>query len=48
MMLGGGADARIDKHFGFRVFQADWVYLPVQAGGHAKNVRLSTGLVFRF
>jgi hypothetical protein len=48
MMLGGGVDARIDKHFGFRVLQADWVYLPVQAGGHAENVRLSTGLLFRF
>jgi hypothetical protein len=48
MMLGGGADTRIDRHVGFRIFQADWVYLPTQAGGHAKNVRLSTGLVFRF
>jgi hypothetical protein len=48
MMLGGGADAMIDRHVGFRIFQADWVYLPTQAGGHTKNVRLSTGLVFPF
>ncbi len=48
MMLGGGADASLSKLVGFRVFQADWVYLPAQDGGHANNVRLSTGLVFRF
>jgi hypothetical protein len=48
MMLGGGLDARTDKHAGFRIFQADWVYLPAQQGGHAKNVRLSTGFIFLF
>jgi hypothetical protein len=47
MILGGGIDAG-NRRVGFRLFQADWVYLPVQEGGHANNVRLSTGLVFRF
>ena len=52
MMLGGGLDARTGKHAGYRILQADWVYLPVQGsggqGGHAKNVRLSTGFIFIF
>ncbi len=48
MMLGGGVDLRVDKHIAYRIFQSDWIYLPAQAGGHTKNVRLSTGLVFRF
>ena len=48
MMLGGGADASFNKLVALRVFQADWVYLPAQDGGHASNVRFSTGLVFRF
>ena len=47
MMLGGGVDVG-SKRVGLRLFQADWVDLPVQAGGHVNNVRLSTGLVFRF
>jgi hypothetical protein len=54
MMLGGGVDARVNKHFDARVFQAD--YNPVflsrlnQLGfgkTRADNIRFSFGLVWK-
>jgi hypothetical protein len=48
MMMGGGADAKVSRHLAVRLFQADWVYYRFQGVGESKNVRLSTGLVFRF
>jgi hypothetical protein len=52
MMFGGGVDAKVAPHFAFRVIQADWVYMHFSdLGSQAslnKNVRISTGIVFRF
>lgn len=48
MMMGGGADAKISPRLAVRLFQADWVYYHFEGVGESKNVRVSTGLVFRF
>ena len=55
MMMGGGVDAKIAPRIAVRLFQADWVYyhfgdLQAAAGtsNFSKNVRVSTGIVFRF
>ena len=48
MALGGGLDANLNHHLSLRLVQADWLLL--RSGGETakKNVRVSTGLVFRF
>jgi len=48
MALGGGLDVNAGKHLALRLVQADW--LMFRSGGETdkKNVRVSTGLVFRF
>jgi Outer membrane protein beta-barrel domain len=48
MEMGGGVDAKLSPHLAFRAVQADWVYYRFQGVGESKNVRLSTGIVFRF
>lgn len=48
MMMGGGVDAKIAPRIAVRVVQADWVYYRFSGVGESKNVRISTGLVFRF
>jgi len=48
MMMGGGADAKVSEHLAVRVIQADWVYYRFEGIGESKNVRISTGIVFRF
>jgi hypothetical protein len=48
MMMGGGADAKVSPHFAVHLFQADWIYYRFQGIGEKQNVRLSTGVVFRF
>jgi hypothetical protein len=48
MMVGGGADAKISPRLAVRLVQADWVYYRFEGVGENKNVRVSTGLVFRF
>jgi hypothetical protein len=56
MMVGGGADAKLGPHVAVRLFQADWVYFHfgddfktlVGTSNLKKNVRVSTGIVFRF
>lgn len=48
MMAGGGADAKIAPRIAVRLFQADWVYYRFQGISESKNVRISTGIVFRF
>jgi hypothetical protein len=48
MEIGGGADAKVSPHFAVRLIQADWVYYHFNGVGESKNVRISTGLVFRF
>ena len=50
MGFGGGVDVPLGKHFSYRLFQMD--YIPVKhafnLGGWDHNVRVETGLVFRF
>jgi hypothetical protein len=56
IMAGGGVDAKVSPRVAVRLFQADWVYY--HFGGNFstlagesnfnKNVRISTGIVFRF
>lgn len=48
MAMGGGVDAKVAPHFAVRLFQADWVYYHFQGESFSKNVRVSTGIVFRF
>lgn len=48
VMVGGGVDARAGKHISLRLAQIDWVDLPSQLGQQRSNVRISTGVVFRF
>jgi hypothetical protein len=48
MALGGGLDVNASNRFALRLVQADWMLF--RAGGFTdkKNVRVSTGVVFRF
>ena len=48
MFFGGGADARINDRFAYRLFQVDWEAVHAQGAWSKKNVRVSTGIVFRF
>ena len=47
MMYGGGADVKMSKMFALRG-QVDWQYFRFSGVTFSKNVRLSTGIVFRF
>jgi hypothetical protein len=48
MMMGGGVDAKIAPRIAVRLVQVDWAYYRFSGVGESKNVRISTGLVFRF
>ncbi len=52
MLMGGGVDAKVAPRIAVRVIQADWVYYHFGDFGSeaslSKNMRISTGLVFRF
>jgi hypothetical protein len=58
MMFGGGVDAKIAPRIAVRLIQADWVYyhfgsrtiagLEIPSFTQSNNVRISTGIVFRF
>jgi opacity protein-like surface antigen len=48
MALGGGLDANVGRHVAVRLVQADWLLLRSGGVTDKKNVRVSTGLVFRF
>ncbi len=48
MLYGGGADVKLNRSFALRVVQADWVYYHVSGNSSKKNLRISTGIVFRF
>ena len=50
MVAGGGLDISLNSHIGFRAFEGDY-YLtrfPNGVNGRQNNLRISTGLVFRF
>jgi hypothetical protein len=48
MMVGGGVDAKMTKRADLRMVQVDWVRLPSEFGAQNGDVRVSTGVVFRF
>lgn len=57
-MFGGGVDVKATKLVAVRLIQADWLYyhfgsntidgLTVPSFSQSNNVRISTGIVFRF
>jgi hypothetical protein len=49
LQLGGGVDLGLSRHFGLRVFQADWVRTEFPNGttNVQNNLRLGAGVVFR-
>src|SRR5208282_6054832 len=38
MLIGGGVDAKVTKHFNFRLVQVDWARLPSEFGATNGNV----------
>lgn len=48
VLVGGGADWNLGEHMAFRVAQADWMLVHSDGGTSSKNVRISTGIVFKF
>jgi opacity protein-like surface antigen len=58
MLFGGGVDVKATKIVAVRLIQADWLYyhfgsntiagVTVPSFSQSNNVRISTGIVFRF
>lgn len=50
MAVGGGMNVNLSRHFGLRVFQADYylTQLPNDVNSRQNNLRISAGVVFRF
>jgi len=50
MELGGGVDASISTHFAVRVAQVEYLFTDFPDGftNHEHNLRITTGIVFRF
>jgi len=58
VIAGGGVDAKVNPHLAVRVAQFDWLYyhfgsqtiagIEVPAVSGSNNMRISTGIVFRF
>jgi hypothetical protein len=52
MMVGGGLDARVQTHFSIRILEVDYLMTrferTVNTPGYQNDVRVSTGIVFRF
>jgi opacity protein-like surface antigen len=48
LLAGGGVDFNISRHMSFRAAQADWMLLHSSGTNSSKNVRISTGIVFRY
>ena len=48
MIFGGGVDVRASKSVAVRAIQFDWLRLPSEFGAQNDNLRISTGLAFRF
>jgi hypothetical protein len=50
MVLGGGLDVNVNRHFAVRAFQADWFFSEFPNGftNHQHNLRVTGGVVFRF
>jgi len=48
MMFGGGVDVKATQHVGVRAIQFDWLSLRANGTSDNNNMRISTGLVFRY
>ena|SRR5215469_13093018 len=48
MMLGGGFDVKATQHVALRAIQFDWLSLHSNGASDNKNVRIATGLLFRY
>lgn len=58
MIFGGGVDVKANRAIAIRLIQADWLYyhfgsntvagVTIPAFSQSNNVRVSTGVVFRF
>jgi opacity protein-like surface antigen len=48
MAFGGGVDVKVADHVAFRLIQGDWLVFRSEGFTSKKNVRISTGVVFRF
>jgi len=48
MMFGGGVDVKATKHIGVRAVQFDWLSLRANGASDNNNMRISTGLLFRY
>jgi len=48
MMFGGGVDVRATQRFAVRALQLDWLSLHSNGASDNNNMRISTGLLFRY
>ena len=48
VMAGGGVDAKVAKSIAIRLAQFDWIYYHANGGSIKSNVRIASGVVFRF
>jgi len=48
MAFGGGVDYKASRNISIRLADFDWVYYHHNGVGESSNVRLATGIVFRF
>jgi hypothetical protein len=48
MMFGGGVDVRATQHVAVRAVQFDWLSLRSNGASDNNNMRISTGLLFRY
>lgn len=48
MMFGGGFDVKATRHIALRAIQFDWLSLHANGATDNNNMRLSTGLLFRY
>jgi hypothetical protein len=48
LLLGGGIDLGLRKGIGFRIVQVDWLSTHISDVTRNRNVRGSTGIVFKF
>ena|ERR1700750_2933405 len=48
LLLGGGIDLGLRKGIGFRIVQVDWLSTHISDVTRNRNVRASTGIVFKF
>ncbi len=48
MMFGGGVDIKASRRFAVRALQLDWLSLHSNGASDNNNMRISTGLLFRY